>query len=101
MAPVSLEQVALQILGCSWFYRRSAEKKLFKLREVPGEIYTTTLLGQNTEGGVFSLQPTNVSIITSSAKTPNQAKTVQISTWTATPIWAGPPLALTCTLFDK
>ena len=29
--------------------------KLFKLREVPREIYTTTWLGQNTEGGVFEL----------------------------------------------
>ena len=98
---MSLEHVALQILGCSWFYLRSADTKLFKLREVPREIYTTTWLGQNTEGSVFSLQPTSVSTITSSAKNPNQAETVQISTWTATPIWAGPPLALTCTLFDK
>ena len=39
--------------------------------------------------------------MTSSAKTPNQAETIQISTWAATPIWTGNPLALTCTLFDK
>ena len=63
----------------------------------------TAWLGQNPEGSVhvFELQPTNVSAITSSAKTPNQAKTVQISTWAATPIWVGPPLTLICTLFDK
>ena len=89
IGPVSLEQVALQILGCSWFHRRSAVK-LFKLREAHREIYTTTWLGQNIEGSVFSLQPANVSTITSSAKTPNQAGTVQISTWTATMIWTGP-----------
>ena len=36
IGPVSLEQVALQILGCSWFYRRSAVK-LFKLGNTPKE----------------------------------------------------------------
>ena len=75
--------------------------KLFKLREVPTEIYATTWLGQNTEGSVFEFQPTNVSAITSSVKTPNQAETVQIRTQAATSIWAGSPPALTCTLFDK
>ena len=56
---------------------------------------------KNPEGSVFGLQSAKVSAITSSVKTPNQAETVQIRTRTAKPIWAGPTLALTCTLFDK
>ena len=59
-----------------------------------------TVIGLTTKHAVCC-KPANVSAITSSAKTPNQAETVQISTRTATRIWAGPPLALTCTLFDK
>ena len=89
---MSLEQVALQILLlvisaiCSLNYL-SNKKSLG--RYIP----------LNTEGSIFELQSAKVSAITSSAKTPKS--TVQISIRAATSIWAGPPLALTCSPFDN